>query len=190
MTEAHQKIVDALFGAVREGESLYAILDTARNIDIHFQLQNIPGIEYVSLYKGRKEEPMWDATPYLVRCARDSEFFNWVIEQGWGNSWGIFLIAKVGLEDLCRHFQEFLMVRAEDGKQMYFRFYDPRVLRVFLPTCTEHDVKQFFGPVDCYFIEAEPPDGLARFTLGPKGAAQILLRVSDRPGAPFQGPVL
>lgn len=153
MTEAHQKIVDALFGAVREGESLYAILDAARNIDIAYQLQNIQNMEYVSLYKGRKEEPMWDAAPYLVRCVRDSEFFNWVVERGWGDSWGIFLTSKFGLEDLCKHFQQFLMVRTPDDQEVYFRFYDPRVLRVFLLTCTADELVMIFGTVLTYLVE-------------------------------------
>jgi len=166
MTETHQKIVETLFGAVREGESLYAILDAARNIDIAFQLQNIPNVEYVSLYKGRKEEPMWDAAPYLVRCARDSEFFNWAIERGWGDSWGIFLVSRSNLEDLCKHFQEFLVVQDEDGKQMYFRFYDPRVLPLFLSTCTRGESVEFFGPVNRVFLEDTGAKVLRSFTPG------------------------
>ena len=164
MTETHQKIVEALFGAIRDGESLYAILDTARNVDIHFQLQNIAGVEHVSLYKGRKEEPMWDATPYLVRCVRDSEFFNWVIERGWGDSWGIFLISKLGLEDLCKHFQEFLVVQDTDGKQMYFRFYDPRILPLFLSNCTREETVEFFGPVTRVFAEDKGAEILRLFS--------------------------
>ena len=163
MTEAHKKIVDALFGAVREGESLYAILDAARNIDIAYQLQNIPNVEYISLYKGRKEEPMWDAAPYLVKCVRDSVFFNWVIERGWGDCWGIFLASRSSLDDLCKHFQEFLVVQDENGKQMYFRFYDPRVVPLFLSTCAREQRLEFFGPVHRVLLEASD-NGLQSFT--------------------------
>ena len=155
MTPEHEKIADALFSAVREGESLYAILDAARNIDIAFQLQNIANVEYISLYKGRKEEPMWDAAPYLVRCVRDSEFFNWVIERGWGDSWGIFATSKGSLEDLCKHFQEFLIVEDEAGKQMYFRFYDPRILPRFLSTLGREQRPGFLGPVNQILLEAK-----------------------------------
>lgn len=172
MTPQHQRIIDALFKAVAEAESLYAILDSARTIDIAFQLQNIQGVEYVSLYKGRKEELMWDAAPYLTRCERDSEFFNWVIEQGWGNSWGIFLTSASSLDDLCKHFRQFLLVQDENGKQMYFRFYDPRVLRLYLPTCNAEETKQFFGPVNCYLMEASQPDTLLKFAASPQGVKQ------------------
>ncbi len=163
MNPKHEKIPDALFGALGEGESLYAILDAARNIDIAYQLQNIPNVEYVSLYKGRKEEPMWDAAPYLVRCVRDSEFFNWVIERGWGDSWGIFVTSKASLEDLCKHFQEFLVVRDEDGKQLYFRFYDPRILPLFLSTCAREQRVEFFGAVNQVLLETRGTNLLRSF---------------------------
>jgi len=163
VTPEHEQITEALFSALGEGESLYAILDAARNIDIAFQLQNIPNAEYVSLYKGRKEESMWDAAPYLVRCARESEFFNWVIERGSGAAWGIFLISKSNLENLCKHFQKFLIVQDEDGKQMYFRFYDPRVLPLFLSTCAREQRLEFFGPVDQILMETSD-SGLRSFT--------------------------
>jgi uncharacterized protein DUF4123 len=164
VTLEHEKIADALFSAVREGESLYAILDAARNIDIALQVQNIPNVEYVSLYKGLKEEPMWDAAPYLVRCVRDSEFLNWVVERGWGDSWGIFVNSRANLEDVCRHFQEFLIVQNEDGKEMYFRFYDPRVLPSFLSTCAPEERVKFFGPVNQVLVEARDPNLLQSFT--------------------------
>jgi hypothetical protein len=158
-----EKIINELFGSRSEGESLYAILDAARNIDIAYQLQNIPLVEYISLYKGRKEESVWDAAPYLVRCVRESEFFNWVIEQGWGDSWGVFITSKASLEDLCKHFQECLIAQDEGGKQMYFRFYDPRILPLFLSTCTADQRKEFFGPVNRILVEAGNTDSLRSF---------------------------
>jgi hypothetical protein len=148
---------------VREGESLYSILDAARNIDIAFQLRNIANVEYVSLYKGRKEEPMWDAAPYLIRCVRESEFFKWVIDRGWGESWGIIVTSKASFEDLCKHFQECLIVQDESGKQMYFRFYDPRILPLFLSTCTPDQRIDFFGPVNRLLLEAGNTDSLRSF---------------------------
>jgi len=189
MTEAHQKIVEALFGAIREGEFLYAILDAARNIDIAFQLQNIPNVEYVSLYKGRKEEPMWDAAPYLVRCVRDSEFFNWAVERGWGDSWGIFLTSKANLEDVCKHFQEFLMVKTEEDREVYFRFYDPRVLRVFLPTCTSDEAKQIFGLVSHFLVEADNRETLLKFTPKAQGLTQQTLNLSSQARTDVEGSV-
>jgi hypothetical protein len=51
----------------------------------------------------------------------------------------------------------------EDGRELYFRFYDPRVLRVFLPTCTLQQTAEFFGPVSSYLVEGEQASILLTF---------------------------
>jgi hypothetical protein len=40
-----------------------------------------------------------------------------------------------------------------------FRFYDPRVLSVFLPTCLPEQITEMFGPVTHFFVEV--CDGVA-----------------------------
>ena len=158
-----QKISDALLGTVGQGETLYALLDSARKPEIALRLRG-SNLEYDSLYRGRSEETMWDVAPYLVRWEPSSEFFSWVLQEGWGESWGIFLTSTASLEELCKHFRQFLLATLEDGRQVYFRFYDPRVLRVFLPTCTLEETSRFFGPVLCYLIESEQTNLLLKFT--------------------------
>jgi hypothetical protein len=164
MPQDVQKTAEALFGALGQGESLYALLDSARNAEIALRLRG-SNMEHDSLYRGRSEEALWDVAPYLVRCERAAEFFTWVLEKGWGNSWGIFLTSSANLEELCKHFRQFLLVTLEDDKEVYFRFYDPRVLRVFLPTCSTEQMDEFFGPVRSYLTEAEQPGMLLRFVV-------------------------
>lgn len=174
MGREYQPIVQALFQAVGEGASLYAILDSAHNIDIALRLCSSP-VEYDSLYRGRSEEALWHVAPYLVRCKQDSVFIRWVLEEGWGSSWSIFLTSMVGIDALCRHFRHFLLVQDEDGQQMYFRFYDPRVLRIYLQTCTVEEAQQFFGPVEHYLVEDEDPDILLSFSTVPSGVTTDLV---------------
>ena len=38
---------------------------------------------------------------------------------------------------------------------LVFRYYDPRVLRPYLPTCTETELDFVFGPVQRFLVEAE-----------------------------------
>ena len=57
------------------------------------------------------------------------------------------------------------MVYDEDGKPLYFRYYDPRVLRAFLPTCNADDLKVLFGPVDDYLLESEDGADVLRFAV-------------------------
>jgi hypothetical protein len=52
-----------------------------------------------------------------------------------------------------RHFRSLLTVHDETGKPMIFRFYDPRVMQNYLPTCNSGELETFFGKVDVYFAE-------------------------------------
>jgi hypothetical protein len=87
------------------------------------------------------------------------------------------------LEDVRHHLRHFLMVEIEGGKPVYFRFYDPRVLRVYLPTCTDQERQQFFGPLANYLMEGEEKSVLLDFTARQKEAKshQLTPRGSARP---------
>ena len=66
--------------------------------------------------------------------------------------------------EVIRHFQSLVAVHDEDGNALYFRYYDPRVLRIYLPTCRAGEVLTFFGPVDLYLMEDEDPAAALRMS--------------------------
>ena len=59
----------------------------------------------------------------------------------------------------------FLRVRDEQGRFMLFRYYDPRVLRQYLPTCRYDELKTVFGPIRQFIVEGEQPSQLLEFSL-------------------------
>jgi hypothetical protein len=48
----------------------------------------------------------------------------------------------------------FLIVEDPDGEEMYFRFYDPRVLRKFLPVCSTLRVAPALRSIETYGVRA------------------------------------
>ena len=122
--------------------------------------------ENICLYRGEQAPDMAAVAPYLVKLEYDHPFTKLVCEKGWGNHWGIFVQTspEVNIRDLRGHFRRFLMVYDPDGKLMYFRYYDPRVLRTYLPTCNSEDIKIVFGPIGSYITEDEDLSMLLRFT--------------------------
>ena len=66
--------------------------------------------------------------------------------------------------DVRKHLRRFLLVESGTGKQQYFRFYDPRVLRGFLPTCGPRKIEALFEEIEAFALEAEDPGKLLRFT--------------------------
>lgn len=104
------------------------------------------------------------AAPYLVQLEKDSAFTQWVLS-GYGKYWGIFVITGAGLQTMRGHFREFLWVQDTQGRNLWFRFYDPRVLNVYLPTCNEEEKRMLFGPVLFYLAENEQSGTFLRFSL-------------------------
>ncbi len=110
-----------------------------------------------SLYRGTSSEKLAGVAPYIFQFRHPTPFSEWYFRNGWGRSWGILLKSSSPMAELHKHFRKFLMVRTEPGKQLYFRFYDPRVLRIFLPTCDAAQIRELFGPIDYFLIEDEDP---------------------------------
>lgn len=156
-----QAISDQLFAS--EEQHAYAILDGASVPDLLDQLYELEP-EHVCLYRGELEPDMAEVAPYLVKLEPEAQFTDWVLEHGWRQHWGIFALSPVELGALRRHLRGFLMVYDPDNKPLYFRYYDPRVLRIYLPTCNSEELKTVFGPVECYLVEDEDPQTASRFS--------------------------
>lgn len=138
---------------------VYALLDGARDERIAPLVwgSNLP---HTCLYAGTLSPALQSAAPYLVQLAPESRFFHNLVESGWGQAWGVFAVAQadVTLPLLRKHLRTLLRVQDEQGRVLAFRFYDPRVLRLYLPTCEPAEADQFFGPVSALFCESDQPD--------------------------------
>ena len=161
-------------------QPLYAIVDAARDIKILALLMQSKE-EHQSLYEGVEGAKLSQVAPYLVKLDKDSLLLGSLLLEGWGNSWGVYLTCASEFPEVRRHLRHFLEAQLPEGKQVYFRFYDPRVLRVFLPTCTAYETNQFFGPIKHYLMEDEKPDKLLQFVSTDKGAAVKVIDLSPPP---------
>lgn len=132
---------------------LYAVLDAARTDRILTVVRESVD-PYRSLYEGIDGEALEDVAPYLVELLPNSSLLSRLIEEGWGNRWGIFIEYPGTFKDLRRHLRRFLMVAdADTRKKFYFRFYDPVCLREFLPTSTPKQRAEFFGEIRAFCME-------------------------------------
>ena len=143
----------------------YALLDGASVPELPQRLWELEP-DFECLYRGELEPDIAEVAPYLVRLQPDHAFTAWVLEKGWGNHWGIVALSEAEIYVLRRHFRTFTMVRDPDGKILYFRYYDPRVLRVYLPLCNQEEMAAVFGPVVAYLLEDDDPAVLLRFSPG------------------------
>ena len=129
---------------------LYAIVDSCRVPTTPKKALELGEQRAISLYRETTEQDFWDVAPYLFSL--DSALLDWTIDIASAEGWGIFVASTSDLRTLRHHFRHLLKVHEPEGDVWYFRFYDPRVLRPFLPACTEQELRAFFGPVLAYGI--------------------------------------
>jgi hypothetical protein len=146
--------------------AVFAILDGARDREVTARIR-FSGLDHECLYSGDLAPRLQAAAPYVVRLEPNSDFTYFVLGEAWGESWGIFAITFFGrtIGDVRHHFRRFLQVKDESGKKLVFRFYDPRVLRAYLPTCTPAEAEHFFGPVSVLMAENEGGDGVLAYRI-------------------------
>ena len=154
------------------------IVDAARDPRIFGLLLECFYLEHTCLFSGSIAPELQVVAPYLVRLDYDDQKTRHFIGHAWGNSWGVFLKCDTRLETLRRHLRTFLMVRDETGDRLMFRYYDPRVLKVYLPTCTTDELHTVFGPIDRFLVE-EPPETLLEFCFDRKQLTRTRLSLSQ-----------
>lgn len=148
----------------REPEPLHAVLDAARTPRIKALLARSDEPK-TSLYDGFQGALLDDYAPHLVRFSPGSPLLTALVEEGWGQSYGVYLTSQRPLREVRRQLRRFLIVRDDDtGERLYFRFYDPRVLRGFLEGCSRRQAGRFFDGIGCYLAEGHDPRTLVRFT--------------------------
>jgi len=143
--------------------NVFAVLDGAsigRDLVVNLYEREV---EFFCLFAGELEPDMAEVAPYVAQLEPESEFTQWVLGKGWGKHWGVFAAASEDIYQMRGHFRGLVDVYDEDGKPLIFRFYDPRVLRAFLPTCNAQELQEVFGPVAAYSMEAEDPAVLLSF---------------------------
>ncbi|WP_332852285.1 DUF4123 domain-containing protein [Duganella sp. S19_KUP01_CR8] len=149
-----------------EGGHVHWLLDGARDPDI-VHLVRASGLEHTCLFSGDIHPRLQAAAPYLVHLPPGSPAAAALLKRGWGNAWGIFTIAKadITLAEQRLHLKKFLRVQTEDGKLLAFRYYDPRVLNTYLPTCTSEEFRTFLGPLARLVAESDGGNKAREFAL-------------------------
>lgn len=137
-------------------EANYLILDAAK-----CGLENIDAAKKIcterndTLYREKEFTMLQRVAPYLFEINSDKALLHWYLENGYSQSWGILIQSNEIFEAVHQHFRRFLRVKTEEGKYLLFRFYDPRVISLFLPIATPAQVLDLFGNHTNFIVENE-----------------------------------
>ena len=141
-------------------------------------------IRFACLYKGEQAERMRNIAPYLIKLPASHSFAEELFStpmagkenddgpQQWYKHFGFFFRSRAEFDDLLQHFRKFMILPTYDERQLYFRFYDPRVLEDYLDRllCYPKKLAAFFGgsliesivlPKGDYFVHYAPNTDLS-----------------------------
>jgi hypothetical protein len=160
------QILEALWSKdLSRAYRVWAVLDGARDKRVYSAVV-ATYTENCCLFTGDLPSELKLAAPYLVSLDPEDPTTKYILKRAWGNNWGIFLRSTSGMEALRRHLKSLLMVKDYKGRRLLFRYYDPRVLRLYLPTCWPAELEAVFGPVKAYLAEGKVSGTLIQYRLG------------------------
>ena len=138
---------------VVKSDRLFAILDSCDDATIQEKVRYLDPEKCACLYSGKAAIEHRQIAPFLVKVDKDMlEWINIFLPE---KPWGVFCVSDSDLNTVRKHFKKFLKVQMPDREEFYFRFYDPRVLPIFLETSSETEKAMFFGPVSHFAIQKD-----------------------------------
>lgn len=184
MTLAPDRLDRFLRALTMQAMSLHAVIDGAACPELLDRLDREQP-DHVCLYRGELEPEVAYVAPWLVRLDPASDFAHWLLEEGWGRGWFILALGTQPLQALRSQFRRLLMVKLPDSRIVYFRFYDPRVLRLYLPECGPEEAEAVIGAQSAFITEAADPDSLLLFRRTPQGIDSKVRRLDDLGAGPL-----
>ncbi len=160
------------------GEHLYAVLDAARSDGV-LRLVECGDQRFACLYTGAIPRAVAEAAPWLVRFEPGAALLDRLVDEGWGDAWGVFASSSASFEEVYRHAVDLLRVRTAAGRELLFRYYDPRVLRAHLPGRSRPELAALFGPLSSLAMEDHDPRAMLVYARS--GASYSLRRASLSP---------
>ena len=105
-------------------------------------------------------------SPHLVELHADDPLTRLWQGEGWGQNWGLWIESRTDLHAIHRRMRHFTQAKLPSGEgPVLFRFWDPRVFRVYMPLVEAADLAAWFQDIDGYVAEAEDGKGAVRYRL-------------------------
>lgn len=147
-----QTLKDTLFADTHL--HVYAIVDSAVDaiIDMHFESDE-PN-RWILYTEEQDREELEQRAPYLIELNQEDIFSQRVLEEGYGNHWGCFLLSEYHAEVLAAHLSNYTKIYSQAHDQdVYIRFYDPRAIGQYFPCFTKEESQNFYSKITSIMVE-------------------------------------
>lgn len=125
---------------IERGHYAYLLIDGALNDGQHRKLQAM-GIRFTSLFDGTAEEHLRDVAPWLIELTglalpQRQRLIKWTSALARKLPCLSWYESSCGIDDFARHLRHFHCVELSDDQTMLMRWYDTRILPVWLEVLT------------------------------------------------------
>lgn len=143
MTETSQAL-KTILDAAPQGTKTYALMDYALQSTIRPTIQ-ASGCASKCLYTQSWQTGLADVAPHLVELDPKAKFSAELLTWDWYANWGYFVQSAASLDECAQAFTAVTTAQLPNDVEAFFRFQDPRVLRVFFETASTEDLVAVFG---------------------------------------------
>ena len=159
---------------------LFGVVDCARAPALYEHVARLTPEAADCLFAGKVDEELRRASPHIVELAPQDPLSRLWRTEGWGQAWGVLVFSQGTLASVRRRLRHFTLARLPDGSgPMLFRFWDPRVLRVYLPLVEPDAIGAWFEGIDRYMVESEDGQTSLRYRLA---GGKLQVETAARPG--------
>lgn len=132
----------------------YMLVDAARHHLIHPKIVQ-SGRRDTCLHESSCAPDIEEVGAHLIELEQGDALSEWLIEQAPDKSWGIFIRSGSDNEYVKSQLRELLQAELPDGRVVWFRYYDPRVLMPFLGGCGSVELKMIFDQIEQIVVAEE-----------------------------------
>lgn len=120
----------------------YAVIDGA---SAPMLLGKLDSVEYACLLRGELSLDLAEAAPYLVELKENCDFTSWLIKYSQQKKCCIYIQSTESIFSVRKHCRFLLKAELPNKSIVYFRFYDPRVIDIYIKNCNFEEKIFFLG---------------------------------------------
>lgn len=157
-----QSLNDGTAGVLRTTPFLYAVIDLATAKEIRPLIDRQVGSTAVTLFAQDQPRALLHVGPWLVRLSKAPEIASALSQYDRHVAWGYYVHSTFDILSLRKSLRYFNLAQIPpDRKEVLFRYWDPRVMRLFLEVASQHQRQRLFELIEqidigssSYFPEA------------------------------------
>ena len=136
------------------GARVHAVIDARVVPGLPARLAAADLLGWDCLLRGALEPEAAEHAPYLVDLREQSPFTDWLLGEA-GTAfpgWGVLMVSALALLPMRQHCRELSEVMLPDGSQRTWRWFDPQVWELILPSLSPGQLDEVFAPGLSYVV--------------------------------------